>query len=976
MQSYEANDIESIQKSFARHLEYSLACTRFGFSMDAAYRAAGLAVRDRLLESLNDTNAYYAEQGVKRAYYFSAEYLMGRYMQNALANMDLEGPFKDALMDLGIKLEDIYAREDDPALGNGGLGRLAACFLDSMATLSLPCWGYGIRYSYGMFKQYIEDGRQIERPDFWLGNGCPFEIPRPDFTYPVRFYGHTQESADEHGNWCLKWMGGEIVQAMAYDNPIPGFDTYNTNNLRLWRACPTKEFDLDAYSSARYSDAVEQRRRAEDLSAVLYPNDSTWDGKELRLRQQYFFVSASLQDLLRDFIKKPGYKWSELPEKVAVQMNDTHPTIAVAEMMRLLVDVQQLGWDEAWDLTRRCCNYTNHTVMPEALEKWPLKMMEKLLPRHVQIIGEINRRWLDMLLKQYGDGPMIWNLSIFEEGECKKIRMGNLAICGSNKVNGVAAIHTEIIKKETFPEYYRLCCDEGEPGKIVNMTNGVTPRRWIHCANPALSAIFTKYLGSQDWLTDLTKTKGMLKYKDDPKLHEEWTEMKRGCKEKLAAWLKEKIDLDVDVDALFDIQIKRIHEYKRQLMNILYVIHRYQMLKHMSPDKLAKVQKRVVLFGGKAASAYRTAKIIIKLISNVSKVINADPTTSTYLKCAFVPNYCVTAAEVMVPASDISEHISTAGTEASGTSNMKFVMNGGLIVGTMDGANIEIREECGEDTMFIFGCLESDVKNVAVRAKEGHYPIDSRLQSVFQAIKDGQFSLNESQAHAEFCEIVDRLCNVTCAGTWDGDRYLVIHDFASFVDAHARVDQIYSQDKKKWCQLSIQAASCMGKFSTDRTISEYAQVIWGVKPARRPVTGLPAPDINVTSKFVPQEEKLQKGAQGPPLKTKLPASETKASTETKESSDAKASAPLKTPPPPEDKLPASESRLTNSEAKLPTPEAKLATSEVKSFLPSQALPNQNAAPQASQSKAGPTAPDHQPKQNQPRSGGKSGHKGM
>jgi len=473
--------------------------------------------------------------------------------------------------------------------------------------------------------------------------------------------------------------------------------------------------------------------------------------------------------------------------------------------------------------------------------------MEKLLPRHVQIIGEINCRWINDLKNQYGDGPMIWNLSIFEEGEVKKIRMGNLAICGSSKVNGVAAIHTEIIKKETFPEYYRWCCDIGEPNKIVNMTNGVTPRRWIHCANPALSAIFTKYLGSQAWLADLSKAKEMLKYKEDPKLHEEWRAMKRGCKEKLAAWLKEKMDIDVDVDALFDIHIKRIHEYKRQLMNIFFVIHRYQMLKGMSPSERAKVQKRVVLFGGKAASAYRNAKIIIKLIGNVSKIINADPATSQYLKCAFVPNYCVSAAQVMVPASDISQHISTAGTEASGTSNMKFVMNGGLIVGTMDGANIEIREECGKETMFIFGCLEHEVKDVAARAKEGHYPIDDRLNAVFRAIKTGDFSLDDAQAHGEFNEIVDKLCNVSAAGTWDGDRYLVIHDFPSFIDAQARVDKMYAEDNFNWCKLSIQAASSMAKFSTDRTISEYARVIWGVEAAQRPLPKLPSSETGLPS---------------------------------------------------------------------------------------------------------------------------------
>ena len=835
MDTYEPNDPEAIQKSFARHLEYSLACTRFNFTMQDAYRAAGLVLRDRLLESLNDTNAYYRKMDVKRGYYLSAEYLIGRHMQNAIANLDLEQPFKEAFHGLGMELEELFHEEADPALGNGGLGRLAACFLDSMATLSLPCWGYGIRYSYGMFKQEIQNGRQVECPDFWIGDGCPFEIPCPDITYPVRLYGEVIHSTDDKGNWCVNWVGGEIVQAMAYDNPIPGFDTYNTNNLRLWRACPSKEFDLDKFSAAHFADSVESRRKAEDLSAVLYPNDATYEGKELRLRQQYFFVSASLQDLLREFIKRPNYKWSELPEKVAVQMNDTHPTIAVAEMMRLLVDVMQVAWDEAWELSTQCLNYTNHTVMPEALEKWPVEMIERMLPRHLQLIGELNLRWIKDLQKRYGESsPVISALSIFEEGDVKKIRMGNLAIMGANKVNGVAAIHTEIIKKETFPEFYKYCCDIGKPDKIVNMTNGVTPRRWVHCANPALSAIFTKYLGSHEWLIDMTKLKDMLKYKEDPKLHSEWMEMKREAKAKLAAFVKEKCDLDIDEDALIDIQIKRIHEYKRQLMNILYVIHRYQELKKKSPAELQKVQKRVVLIGGKAASAYVNAKIIIKLISNVGKVINNDPDTGKLLKVAFVPNYCVSAAQVMIPASDISEHISTAGTEASGTSNMKFVMNGGLIVGTMDGANIEIREECGEDTMFIFGCLEHEVAQISAKAKSGHYPIDSRLQAVFQAIRNGDFSHGEQEAHGEFCSLVDRLCNIQAAGTWEGDKYLVIHDFPSFVEAQAKVDATYA-DKAKWCKLSIQAASSMAKFSTDRTIKEYADVIWGVKPAPRPL---------------------------------------------------------------------------------------------------------------------------------------------
>ncbi|OLP89662.1 Glycogen phosphorylase 1 [Symbiodinium microadriaticum] len=719
METYEPNDPESIQKSFARHLEYSLACTRFNFTMQDAYRAAGFVLRDRLLESLNDTNAYYRKMDVKRGYYLSAEYLIGRHMQNAIANLDLEQPFKEAFHALGMQLEDLFHEEADPALGNGGLGRLAACFLDSMATLSLPCWGYGIRYSYGMFKQEIQNGRRDAGLLDWGW------VPIRDITYPVRLYGEVVEGLDANGEWCLNWVGGDIVQAMAYDNPIPGFDTYNTNNLRLWRACPSKEFDLDQYSAANFTDAVESRRK--DLSAVLYPNDATYEGRELRLRQQC--------DLLREFIKRPNYKWSDLPEKVAVQMNDTHPTI-VAEFMRLLVDVMRVGWDEAWDLTTKCdsqrivgLNYTNHTVMPEALEKWPVEMMTRMLPRHVQIIGE----------------PWNGEVSIFEEGDVKKIRMGNLAIMGSNKVNGVAALHTEIIKKETFPEFYKYCCDTGE---VAATMHGNELR----------------------WLTDMTKLKDMLKFKDDAKLHAEWMEMKRTAKAKLAAYVKEKMDLDIDQDALIDIQIKRIHEYKRQLLNCLYVIHRYQELKRMTPAEREKV-----------------------------------------------PNYCVSAAEVLIPASDISEHISTAGTEASGTSNMKFVMNGGLIVGTMDGANIEIREECGEDTMFIFGCLEHEVAGVALQAKKGDYPIDSRLQAVFQA-------------HGEFCSLIDKLCNTYGAG----DRYLVVKDFPSYVDAQKRVDATYA-DKAKWCKLSIQAASSIAKFSTDRTMREYADVIWGVKPAPRPM---------------------------------------------------------------------------------------------------------------------------------------------
>merc|ERR1719235_1793070 len=658
MKSYKANTVESVQKDVVSNVEYMLACTRFNFTKEDAYRAAAYAVRDRLIESFNDTNAFYAEQDVKRGYYLSAEYLLGRAFQNALVNLDIEPVFKEALMGLGFELEELYGGEADPGLGNGGLGRLAACFLDSMATLSLPCWGYGIRYSYGIFQQSIVDGRQVEYPDYWLTQAaCPWEIPRPDITYPIRFGGHVEEYRNAAGHHRHRWVGGELVQAMAYDNPIPGFDTLNTNNLRLWRACPAEEFDFDAFNESKYTEAVEARRRAEDISAVLYPNDDLYEGKVLRLKQQYFFVCASLQDLLREFASKPGRDWNELPGKVAVQMNDTHPTMAVLELMRILVDVQKLPWDQAWNLTRKTLNYTNHTVMPEALEKWPVEMMQEYLPRHLQICGEINLRFMNQLQKVYGDGPEIPILSLFQEEPFKGIRMGNIAVLGCNKVNGVAAIHTEINKKETFAEMNQWFRQNGDSDKFVNMTNGVTPRRWVHVANRPLSDLFTKQLGSHMWLSNMELLKPLKKKAGDPALQKEWMAVKQQAKEKLARFLKEHMDFEFDVNALLDCQFKRIHEYKRQFMNALYLIYRYMTIKKASPAERLKFQKRTSIFGGKAAPAYIRAKTIIKLINNIAEVVNNDPDVSPYLKVAFVPNYSVTVAEHIVPASDISEHI-------------------------------------------------------------------------------------------------------------------------------------------------------------------------------------------------------------------------------------------------------------------------------------------------------------------------------
>merc|ERR1719343_1839505 len=508
--------------------------------------------------------------------------------------------------------------------------------------------------------------------------------------------------------------------------------------------------------------------------------------------------------------------------------------MAVVEMMRLLVDVQKLPREQAWDLTRKTCNYTNHTVMPEALEKWPVEMMEEFLPRHLQIVGELNRRFVEAIIAKWGDGPQLQALSLFQEEPFKGIRMGNIAVLGSNKVNGVAAIHTEIIKKETFAEMNQWFRQNGDSNKFVNMTNGVTPRRWIHVANRPLSDLFTKQLGSHMWMSNMELLKPLKKKSSDPALQKEWMAIKQQAKVKLAKFLKEHMDFEFDVNALLDCQFKRIHEYKRQFMNALYLIYRYMMIKNASPAERAKFQKRVCLIGGKAAPAYINAKTIIKLVGNIAKVVNNDSDVSPYLKVGFVPNYSVTVAQYVCPASDISEHISTAGTEASGTSNMKFVMNGGLIIGTMDGANIEIREEGGADTMFIFGCLEDEVPLIKKRASEGSYPIDSRMQEVFTAIRKGSFSLGDAEATTQFTGLVDKLCNITEAGTWNGDRYLLCHDFPSYCDAQAKVDATYA-DKTTWCKLSIKAASSMAKFSTDRTITEYSEVIWGCKPAPRPL---------------------------------------------------------------------------------------------------------------------------------------------
>ncbi|PHJ22103.1 glycogen phosphorylase family [Cystoisospora suis] len=790
METYISSDIHSIQRSVVNHVEYTCAKTRFNCDPESCYRAAAFSVRDRLIETLNDTNAYFHETDCKRAYYLSLEFLLGR-------------------------------------------GRLAACFLDSMATVNLPCWGYGIRYTYGIFEQKIVNGRQVEYPDYWLTMSNPWEIERPDCTYAVRFYGAVKEYRDpKSGKMRSKWVEGEIVQAMAYDNPIPGFDTYNTINLRLWKACPSKEFDFHLFNVGRYLESVRERQRAESISAVLYPNDNTVEGKELRLKQQYFFVCATIQDVMRRFKKVPNRDWKELPSKIQLQLNDTHPTIAIPEMMRILLDIEGLDWDYAWGLTKQIFNYTNHTVLPEALEKWSADLIARLLPRHLLIINEINFRFLNEVRGVFGDD---WNkvgkMSIYEEGEDKRIRMANLAVIGSAHVNGVAAIHSELVKKDLFPEFVEFYSRQGI-NKFTNVTNGVTPRRWIYCSNRGLADLFSNWLGSDSWLKELDMVAGLQNHIDDPQLRKEWRAVKRENKLRLAAWVEQRCGVKLDVDKmLFDIQVKRIHEYKRQLLNCLYALHRYLTIKKMSPQDRQNLVPRATMIGGKAAPGYYTAKNIIKLVNNIGQVVNNDPDVSPYLKVIFLPNYNVSNAQVIIPASDLSQHISTAGTEASGTSNMKFVMNGGLILGTLDGANIEIREECGDDTMFIFGAKEHEVARIREQARNGNYPIDGRLREVFDFIRSGKLACGDAQAHSDFVAIVEQLCNNGYGQ--NGDFYLLLHDFSDYCRAQQVVDETY-KNVEKWTTLSIKAASSMGKFSTDRCMREYAKDIWMIDSYERP----------------------------------------------------------------------------------------------------------------------------------------------
>ena len=802
---------EAIEDSLVDHLIYTSSKYHTDATTFDWFQITALTVRDRLVERWMETMQRYYDQDVKRTYYLSLEFLMGRTLSNAMLNLGIEEQCKAALYELGLEFEAISEIETDAALGNGGLGRLAACFLDSMATLDLPCYGYGIRYEYGMFRQSIENGVQMEHPDNWLRYGNPWEFPRPELLYPVKFHGCVVEYKHESGLLRHHWVDTDDVMAMAYDTPVPGYGGKTVNNMRLWAAKSSRDFDLRYFNQGNYIQAVADKNESENLSKVLYPNDSNEMGRGLRLKQQYFFVSASLQDMLFRF-KKNHDSWDLLPEKLAVQLNDTHPSIAVAELMRLMVDVHHQTWDQAWSLTTRIFSYTNHTLMPEALETWPVAMIESLLPRHMQIIYEINHRFLQQVMHQFpGDGDLLQRLSIIDERDGRHVRMSHLAIIGSHTVNGVAALHTELMKRTIFADFERV-----SPGKIINITNGVTPRRWLNQANPGLARLITERIGN-GWLTDLDQLKRLHEYADDAGFQQQFRAVKLANKERLAGLIRKKLGIEVDPASLFDIQVKRIHEYKRQMLNVLHVITLYNRIRSGVPSDFVP---RTVIFSGKAAPGYAMAKLIIRLINDVSDIVNNDQQVGGKLKLVFIPNYDVSKAEHIVPAADLSEQISTAGTEASGTGNMKLSLNGALTIGTLDGANIEIRDEAGAENFFLFGLTAEEVAMLHRQGYDprGYYNGNAELKQALDMVASGYFCPDDA---GRYQDIVDELLT--------RDRFLVLADYASYVACQDKVRALF-RDQNEWARRAILNVAAMGKFSSDRTIREYAERIWHVAP--------------------------------------------------------------------------------------------------------------------------------------------------
>ena len=804
-------DEHSIEKSLGNHLIFTGGKTPALATARDWYESAAHTVRDHLIERWVETLTRYEAHDPKRVYYLSLEFLIGRTLSNAAHNLDIEAPVREALEAMGQQMEHIEEMETDAALGNGGLGRLAACFLDSMATLDLPGLGYGIRYEYGMFNQRIEDGRQVEHPDNWLRYGNPWEFQRAERLYPVHFNGHVVEFPDGRGGIEHHWVETDTVMAMAYDVPIPGYKTETVNNLRLWSAKATREFNLESFNVGDYVGAVEEKNTTETLSTVLYPNDTSVMGRELRLRQQYFFVSASIQDILHRFFAS-GHSLNKLPEKIAIQLNDTHPAIAVAELMFQLLDVQRIQWDQAWKITTRVFAYTNHTLMPEALETWPLEMFARVLPRHLEIIYEINHHFLHDVNHRFPDDhELLKRVSIIDEDHGRRVRMAHLAVVGSHAVNGVAALHSELLKTTLFADFNRIF-----PGKFINVTNGITPRRWLNQANPGLTELIVSRIG-HGFVRDLSRLEKLAPYADDAEFRQQFLQVKRANKQRLAKRIEKQIGVQVNPDSLFDVQVKRIHEYKRQLLNVLHVITLYNRIRSGQTENLAP---RTVIFAGKAAPGYWMAKLIIRLINDVAELVNNDPAVHDLLKVVFLPNYDVSSAEIIFPASELSEQISTAGTEASGTGNMKMALNGALTIGTLDGANIEILEEVGRENIFIFGLTTQEVVELRARGYNPweYYNGNPELRQALDMIGNGFFSMDEPDRYRAIYENL----------TWNGDHYLLLADYASYIACQERVNALYlNQDE--WARRAILNVAHMGKFSSDRTIQEYADKVWGVK---------------------------------------------------------------------------------------------------------------------------------------------------
>jgi starch phosphorylase len=812
LDEHESISVEAIQRDFRNHLKYTLAKDKYSATHHDRYYALAMTVRDRLVERWIQTSQTYYKKDVKRVYYLSMEYLMGRALGNNVINLGMEDEVRDAMQELGLDWNSLRDFERDAGLGNGGLGRLAACFLDSLATLELPGYGYGLRYDYGIFRQVIRDGFQVEEPDNWLRFGYPWEIERPEFQLEVHFGGEVQIEHDNH-RAVPRWIGYETAIGVPYDVPIAGFGNNTVNNLRLWTAKATEEFDLEFFNNGDYVRAYEAKMENENISKVLYPNDKIDKGKELRFKQQYFFVSCSLQDIVRRF-KVSHQDFSRFPERVAIQLNDTHPAISIAEIMRIFLDLERMEWDEAWNLTTATFGYTNHTLMPEALETWSVRLFEQFLPRHITIIYEINRRFLRNVLNKFpNDHDRVVRMSLIQEGHEKQVRMAYLSVVGSHSVNGVAGLHSELIKQRLFRDFYEMW-----PEKFNNKTNGITQRRWLLKCNPALASLITDRIGD-GWIKDLSQFKQLESLADDATFQKELMAIKRANKVLLAELIERENGVPVDPDSLFVSQVKRLHEYKRQVLNVMHILHRYAVLK---ANKDHDYLPRTFIFSAKAAPGYALAKLIIKLINDVAGIINHDPEVNDKLRVVFLADYRVSLAERIIPGTDLSEQISTAGTEASGTGNMKFQLNGALTIGTLDGANVEIREEVGPENFFLFGKTVEEIESMRQNGSYNpwhHYYDDLVIKRVMDNFNGDFLNLEQPTLYKPL---------------WDnllthGDYYCHMADFRSYIEAEEHVDMVY-RDSARWAKMCIMNIANTGKFSSDRTIKQYGDEIWGIKP--------------------------------------------------------------------------------------------------------------------------------------------------